>query len=398
MRLAYVCADGGVPVFGHKGCSVHVMEVVRAMIAEGYSVDLFATRFGGSPPADLRGIRTHRLSARRSGRPADRERYAIAANEPLLSQLRREGPFDLVYERYSLWSFAGMEFARWAGVPGIMEVNSPLVDEQARHRQLIDRPTALETTQRAFQAASLLIAVSDEVAEYARRQSTTNGRVRVVCNGVNPDSFPDGTRPTRSGGPDTFTVGFVGSLKPWHGLESLVEAFIELFEEDPTYRLLIVGDGPQRAGLEDGIRARGSQLAEAVHFSGAVAPEDVAGFVASMDVATAPYDSAHDFYFSPLKVYEYMAAGRAIVAGSVGQLESVLEDGVNGLLCAPGNVNALVSAIGRLRNDPQLCRNLGERARADALDKHTWRARVEKILSFAHSVEPVMSSSAEGAN
>src|SRR5688572_21636437 len=102
MRLAYICADPGVPVFGRKGASVHVQEVVRAMRGQSVEVDLFATSIGGDAPTDLAAVPLHRLPPVPKGDPASREQAALAANTDLALALERHGPFDIVYERYSL--------------------------------------------------------------------------------------------------------------------------------------------------------------------------------------------------------------------------------------------------------------------------------------------------------
>src|SRR6516165_1722652 len=142
MRIAYVCADLGVSVFGHKGCSIHVQEVVRALAARDARVELFARRLEGEPPAGFEAVRLHSLPAVPRGDHAAREQAALAANGEVRAILEQEGPFDLVYERYSLWSFAPMEYARDEGIPGLLEVNAPLIAEQQEHRILIDRPGA----------------------------------------------------------------------------------------------------------------------------------------------------------------------------------------------------------------------------------------------------------------
>src|SRR5262249_33566709 len=111
MRIAYVCADRGVPIFGRKGCSIHVQEVIRALSAQGASVELFAMRAEGDPPPVLGRVPLRQLPALPQGDYALRERAALAANEDVRALLEREGPFDLVYERYSLWSCAAMEYA-----------------------------------------------------------------------------------------------------------------------------------------------------------------------------------------------------------------------------------------------------------------------------------------------
>lgn len=381
MRIAYVCADPGVPVFGSKGASIHVQEVVRVLQDRGARVELFATRMGGQAPPDLAGVPVRQLPPAGWGELAARERAALAANRDLRAALRRAGPYDLVYERYSLWSFAGMEYARTTGSPGLLEVNAPLLEEQARHRGLVDRAGAERVAIRAFEAATLLLAVSGDVAAYLESYPATWGRVQVVPNGVNPRRFRPGLAPAWPGNQDEFTVGFVGSLKPWHGLETLVEAFAALHAAEPNVRLLIVGDGPQRASLEADLAVRG--LLAATHFSGAVDPGQVPAWLASMDVAVAPYPDIPRFYFSPLKVFEYMAAGVPVVASRIGQLAQVIEDGVTGLLCPPGDPEALAAALGRLRAGPELRHRLGRAARATVLRHHTWDAVAGRILKMA---------------
>jgi glycosyltransferase involved in cell wall biosynthesis len=381
MRIAYVCADPGVPVFGRKGCSVHAQEVLRALRGCGARVELFATRPGEEPPADLRALPVHPLPAVPPGGPAARERAALDANGGLRAALEREGPFDLIYERYSLWSFAGMEHARGAGVPGLLEVNAPLAEEQAAYRGLADREAAERVAGRAFGAAAALLAVSREVAGWLEGYPAARGRVHVVPNGVDLSRFPPGLAPSRPAPPGTFTVGFVGSLKPWHGLPVLAEAFALLRRGGTGSRLLVVGDGGERRAVEADLAARG--VAGDALFTGAVAPDEVPGLLASVDVAVAPYPPQPRFYFSPLKVYEYMAAGRPVVASRVGQVAELIEDGVTGLLCPPGDPAALAAALERLRGEPGLRARLGEAARAAVRRDHTWAAVARRILRLA---------------
>src|SRR5262245_9661657 len=130
MRIAYVCADQGVPVFGRKGCSIHVQEVVRAFVLLGYEVELFTPRPAGEPPAGLEAVTVRALPLSQNKDPAQREQEALGANAALWFALQRHGPFDLVFERYSLWSFAALEYAQAEKVPSLLEVNAPLVEEQ----------------------------------------------------------------------------------------------------------------------------------------------------------------------------------------------------------------------------------------------------------------------------
>jgi glycosyltransferase involved in cell wall biosynthesis len=381
MRIAYVCADLGVPVFGRKGCSIHVQEVVRALSEQGATVELFARRLEGEPPPGLETVCTHELPAVPRVDPAIREQMALAANDDVHALLEREGLFDLVYERYSLWSFAAMEYARDSGTPGLLEVNAPLIFEQAEHRTLVDRIAAELVAERVFGAATALLAVSAEVAAYLQQSRATRGRIHVVPNGVDPNRFPPNLTPICHGPPGSFTVGFVGTLKPWHGLTTLVEAFALLQRDSTNARLLVVGDGPERSRLEADLAQRG--LRDSALFTGAVAPHMVPGLLASMDVAVAPYPKLTNFYFSPLKVYEYMAAGLPIVASRVGQLVELLRHEETGLLYPPGDAPALAAALQRLRTDGALRKRLGSAARAIAFQKHTWAAVARRIIGLA---------------
>ncbi len=392
MRIAYVCADPGVPVFGRKrgetrvkGCTIHVQEMIRAFRGLGARVELFATCAEGPPPRDLSDLPVHQLPATSAAEPALRERAALAANNGLRAALEHAGPFDLVYERYALWSFAGMRYAHDSGVPGLLEVNAPLIEEQIEHRVLVDRPAAEGVMERVFANASRLIAVSQGVATYLERQPGAAGRVLIVPNGVDPDRFRPGLPaavPKRPGG---FTVGFVGALKPWHGLPNLIQAFAELHRRAPAARLLIVGDGPEGGRVADDLTRRG--LIRQADLTGTVEPAAIPGLLASMDVAVAPYPALPGFYFSPLKVYEYMAAGLPVVASRIGQLDGLIEDGVDGLLYPAENPAALAEALDELRLEPELRDRLGRNARATILRGHTWEAAARRVL-HAVDLEP----------
>ena len=380
-RTAYVSADLGVPIFGRKGCSIHAQEVLAAMLRQEISVDLFSTSTEGIPPAELDKLRIHTLPRPPKGDPAQREQAALAGNDYLRGQLEQSGTFDFVYERYSLWSYAGMEFARGCALPGLLEVNAPLIDEQAQYRVLVDRAGAEKVAERAFGAATALLAVSAEVAAWLEGFPSARGKVHLLPNGVRPERFPENLPPARPAPEGVLTVGFVGTLKAWHGLSVLVEAFARFHKSFPNSRLLIVGDGPERERTNADLVARG--LESAALFTGAVGPEEVPGLIASMDVAVAPYPQLDRFYFSPLKVYEYMAAAVPVVASNIGQLRRLIEPDIDGILVPPGNAGALADAFERLAKEPALRDRLGQEARRKVLNQYTWDAVVRRIRTLA---------------
>ena len=380
MRLAYVCADPGVPVFGRKGCSVHVQEMLRAFVRLGACVDLFAARVGGDTPRGLELVRVHRLPLPATSDTAARERAALDANDSLRIALERGGPFDLVYERYSLWSFAGMRYANAVSIPGLLEVNAPLIDEQARHRSLADRAAAARVAASVFREAGAVLAVSDEVAAAISGYTGPARRIHIVPNGVDVRRFRPDVVPSCPE-PDTFTVGFVGTLKPWHGLRTLVEAFDMLAQRHDRVRLLVAGAGPGLPDLQRDLAAR--RLLEISHLTGAVDPADVPSLLTSATVAAAPYSGESGFYFSPLKLFEYMAAGLPVVASRLGQMAAIIEHEVCGLLCPAGDSRALLDALERVYRDRALRERLGGAARVRAVRAHSWDSVCRAVLKIA---------------
>lgn len=382
IRVAQICADPGVPVFGTKGASVHMQAIARGFVRAGLDVTLFASRWDGEPPAELCAISRYELAPVPPGDAERRARAALAANQTLDEALAAAGPFDLVYERHALWAHAGMRHARRAGVPGVLEVNAPLLEEQARHRGGLPLPEEAERSARAaFADAAALVAVSPGVAAWLARFPETQGSVHVIPNGVDPDRFHDipRRRPRADG---AVTIGFLGTLKPWHGLPTLIEAASLLRDRHGiALRLLLVGDGPERTRIEAALAARG--LDGATRLTGAVHPDAVPALLGAMDIAVAPYPAIAGFYFSPLKILEYMAAGLPVVASRVGHLAEMVRDGEDGLLCAPDDPAALAGAIARLARDRTLRRRLGAAARARVLRDHTWQSVVARVLALA---------------
>jgi glycosyltransferase involved in cell wall biosynthesis len=385
MRIAYICADPGIPVFGCKGASIHVQSVIRELLRLGHEVELFATRLGGEPPSDLQAVSIHPLPTLPKGIGLEaqqaREQAALSANLELRIALENAPALDLIYERYSLWSYTGMELARQQQIPGVLEVNAPLIAEQTAHRGLILESRAEWVASQAFGAATVLVAVSEDVAAYLHRFPSTQGRVHVVPNGVDPTRFlrePLGARPD-----PRFTVGFVGTMKPWHDLPTLLQAFASFHQDVPQSRLLLIGDGPLLVPMQSLAATLG--IGAVVEFTGAVPPEQIPGYLAAMDVAIAPYGADQACYFSPLKVYEYMAARLPVIGSAVGQLKTVITEEQTGCLYAPGQAEALRTALLNLACQPELRQKLGDKARHQVEHHHSWQRVVQTILQLALS-------------
>ena len=372
MRIAYVSVDPGIPVFGTKGASVHVQEVVRDLLARGHEVEVFATRIGSDVPVDLADLAVHHVRVAKTDDAAARERAQAEASASIAAKVTGWEP-DLVYERYSLFSTVLADVVEATDAAGVLEVNAPLVEEQARHRDLVDADAAWAALARQVGAASATVCVSDPVRDWVRAH-TFGERVHTVPNGVSTTRI----RPAAEAAGDP-VVTFVGTLKPWHGVDVLVDA---LARARAPWRLRVIGDGPQGEALTEQARALGVE----VDFRGAVAPAEIPDHLAGSAIGVAPYPATAaetDQYFSPLKIYEYLAAGLPVVASRVGQVPAIVRDGLTGLLVAPSDPDALAAALDALARDEVTRRAMGHAARAEAEAHHSWTGVVDRILAHA---------------
>jgi glycosyltransferase involved in cell wall biosynthesis len=406
VKIAYLCTDFGIPVHGTKGAAIHVRELSRALAGRGHDLRIYTPRAGGPAPRDfdvpVREIpleaEARRVIEHVGGDPAAGPAeiaalrsmlYAATLPRRLAPELETFRP-DAIYERYALFGAAGLALARTLGVPLLLEVNAPLSDEQAQHRGLAFAEAARGIERDLLQAADRVIVVSDALAGWAMGQGADPARVVVLPNAVDPkrfmvDAVAGGRERARIravlGAGDRPVIGFVGSLKPWHDVDALVRALGDLARRGTEAHLLVVGDGPERGALE--ARVRGEGLAAMTTFTGAVEHSAIPAWLAAMDIAVAPYAPAEDFYFSPLKLYEYLAAGRPVVAAVVGPLAAAIRHGETGWLYRAGDSGALADALATLIADPAAAAALGEAGQAFVRRHHTWDGNARAVVAMA---------------
>lgn len=391
MRLAYVCLDPGVPVFGRKGSSIHCQEIMRAFEQRGYKVELFAKRLGDDVPEDLKNVQSHQIGGKLARQADVREQELFGLNPAVEQALGAAGPFDLIYERYSLWSFSAIQFAYRRQVPSVLEVNSPLIEEQKTFRSLIDEPKAILARNYCFRHAGSLIAVSEQVADRIRTIDVARHKIHTVPNGVNCDAFAHVSNMRASQADDDsrpLVIGFVGTLKPWHGVNVLLDAFALLRESNTNVVLKIVGTGPEEQNLKEHLAQFPASVQESVQWLGAIPNAEMPNVLSTLDIAVAPYPNLADFYFSPLKIFEYMAAGCAVVASQIGQIPQLISQDKTGLLVEPGCSNELAASLKTLCVDAPRRRRLGRAARAEVEANHSWNRVVDRILAITAKAKP----------
>ncbi|MHB8693349.1 MAG: glycosyltransferase family 4 protein [Solirubrobacteraceae bacterium] len=363
MNVLYVCADRGIPVLGNKGASVHLRSLTSAMQSLGHRVTVLARRWdeGNEPP---------RVDAlERLAKDGD-------AATAQLDRVIRSGRADVVIERYSLQSGAARAATSHRNLPLTLEVNAPLVHEAVRFRGL-DDPDALGREHQTLQGADRLHVVSSSLERYVR-EIAPRVPVALIPNGAEVGRFRSAAVADVAGLDGRTVIGFVGSMKPWHGVEQLLEAFACVHLEHPHAALLLVGAGP----LESALRERASQpdLRGSVFFTGPVLHAEIPSLMARVDIAVAPYLPLDGFYFHPLKVVEYLAAGKPVIYADQGDLRELV--GCAGFGYEPGSVDGLANRLTALVADPRARRELAARAteRGATLD---WTAVAARVLAFA---------------
>jgi glycosyltransferase involved in cell wall biosynthesis len=204
-------------------------------------------------------------------------------------------------------------------------------------------------------------------------------RAVLIPNGADPDRFDpariDGRRVReRLGVGGALTVGWAGIMREWHGLELLLDAVGGL----PGAQLLVLGDGPARAAFEQHAAAIG--VADRIVITGRIPHDEMPEHLAAMDVAVVAADRTG--IASPMKLLEYMAMGKAVVAPRIENIRDIVTDGHDGLLFAADSTDELTEVLRRLAQDAQLRGRLGREARRTVQRCRNWRSNAERVLTL----------------
>ncbi len=364
-----MATDQTVP--GATGGSVHVLEVARGLARRGHEVHAVIAADGGAPREEDAGVVWHRV------RWHPRHRLFRFRARPAVEAIAAEVRPDVVMERYYNFGGEGVGTASRRGIPSLLEVNSPVVDHPGSAKQALDavllvRPMRRYRESLCRQAAALVSPIPEIVPEFARAKTET------VTWGANVDAFsPDrrkGDGRRELGIPEgALTVVFTGSFRPWHGVHVLEAAARQLRERADLF-FLLVGGPDARPG--EGYRGR--RLGTRPY-------AEMPALVAAGDIGVAPYDPARlrqlalGFYWSPLKIFEYMASGLPTVTIPRPPLTEIVREGQEGLHAREGDPAALAEAIVRIAGDPGLRRRLGASARARVVERYSWARHCEQL-------------------
>jgi glycosyltransferase involved in cell wall biosynthesis len=373
MRIVYAALDQRVP--GTTGGSVHVRAVAEGLAALGHEVDVLTTPGAGpfpegparwhalAPPLGLRHLRTLRTGAVRAF--AERARA------------------EVVIERYHNFGGEGLRAARAIGAVAVLEVNAPVIDYPGSPKASLDKALLVEPMRRwrdrQCRMADLLVTPAAEVLpDFVPRE-----KIAELEWGADTDRFAPG-----AGGPvpfekrpGTVLAVFAGAFRAWHGAVHLVRAIRDLRGQGHRQiEAVLIGDGPELARAKD--EAAG---VDGVIFTGAVPHDRMPACLAAADIGVAPFDmAAHAalqlaFYWSPLKVFEYMASGLPVVAPAIPRLERILGAEHAPLLYDSGAPGGLARALAYLADHEDERRRLGDAARRRVCEQFSWAAHCRKL-------------------
>jgi glycosyltransferase involved in cell wall biosynthesis len=375
MRIAYLSTDPTFAYRGTRGTAVRLGELTAALAREGADVLLVVAGVlpGAPPPPGLTvevlpgPKRTASTAARLAAEPG---RVAWLTNV-----LRQFGAHVLI-EHLALHSSAGSAVARQLGIPHLVELNAPLLDAATASHRLYHPADAERMERDVLAHASLVFAATSPLSAYALGRGAR--RVDVLPNAADPDRFP---RPSDADHDVDHDVDrdaravFMASMRAWHGIDTIVDAWRQLGDIAPP--LTVVGDGPGRVEL----------LASGFDVRRPVPHHEVPELLVEFDIGLAPYVSGAARYLSPLKVFEYLAAGLAVVTSDLPGVTDHLRDDAT-VLIPLGSADALAEAVALLARNAPLRTRLGTRGPSIIASRHTWAHRAQRVMGAVRDLVP----------
>ena len=365
------------------GQYVHIRELTEALESLGHEII-----FVGPGRQRYRKMSSGGARKKEPGRMmrAVRELLELGYTLPAFLRLRRgllRHKPDILHERANLFFPAGMWLKRLVGIPYLLEVNAPLTEERSRHGTLIWQQLARRTEQAIWRGADHCFPVTNVLADYLRQAGVPEERITVLHNGVsdlflNPKPVPAPV----AGIEGRIVLGFTGFLRDWHGLERVLEMIAE--QGGPLdLHFVIVGDGPAKPALEADVARMG--IEDRVSFTGVVQREDIAAYIAQFNIALQPDVVA---YASPLKLFEYMALEKPVVAPDTPNIGEVLQHNQNARLFPQGDENAFCVQVEELALDRALRERLGKAARQTILDDdYTWLGNARAVAQVGQDLQ-----------
>ncbi len=304
--------------------------------------------------------------------------------------IEREKP-DLVISRLDVYLTSPEKLSKKYNVPFLIEVDSP------RSYEVMTFQKYYHTTKWLIQSMEMQFlrggkagfTVSNQMRDHFVKRGMPLEYFSVLPNAADTSRF----NPQVSGKNvreqlklnDSIIIGFVGSFIPWHGVENLMNVIEKVLPAHPEVKFLLVGKGGSMSNVINNF-IRNNRLEDRVILPGHIPHEEIPQYIAAMDILLAPYPEIDFFYYSPVKIYEYMACGKPVISSRIGQIAELIEDQKTGFLTRPGDIPNICSIISDLIKQPALRTQVGMAAGAEIQQHHTWIKRGEALSALCQKV------------
>lgn len=358
------------------GQYVHVEEIIKSLRVHGHEVIVVAPAIAENKDFGSDG---GWVSSLRNLLPQFTAEllefgYCFYAFIKLCIAIIKEKP-DCIYERYNLFLPSGMWAAKLFNKKIILEVNAPLLEERSKYSGLSLKGLARWSQRYCWKNADKVLPVTDVLADYIRNVGVEEVKIDVIANGINVDEFinKEVAKPELNTG-NKLVLGFVGFCREWHGLNKVIDLIAQ-----PGYEHLffvVVGEGPVRGELIE--QASALNVKDRFHFTGLVPRSEMPKWLEIINIALQPSVVP---YASPLKMLEYMAKGKAIVAPDTANIKELLVDEENALLFEEDNIDSLCQKIKLLVDDEALRSKVEQNAKQSIFDNQlTWDNNAKRIV------------------
>ncbi|MBY0578923.1 MAG: glycosyltransferase family 4 protein [Burkholderiales bacterium] len=368
------------------GQNVHVDEIVNALRDLGHEVLIVAPASSTEQDfgASVGWVDRLKASLPKALYEVLEMGYSLLAYARLCRAIRAFRP-DAIYERYNLFLFSGIWARRRYGIPLLLEVNAPIAQEREKYDGIALKRMADRAQRHIWQGADYVLPVTHVLGKMIEAAGVPEKKIIVIPNGINAAHFSNvpGSNQVkaRHGLEGRVVLGFTGFVRDWHGLDRVIRWMA--LQERTDLHLLVVGDGPARPDLEKLSESLG--ISGHVTFTGLVQRDSIPELVAAFDVALQPAVVA---YASPLKLFEYLAMGRAVIAPRQENLLEVLTDGENAVMFDPSDPQGLETALSQVCSDPELRERLGAASKRAIFEGGlTWRANAQRIVELFESLQ-----------
>lgn len=386
MRILYVAVDTPVP--GTHGGSVHALELCRALGRRRHEVHLLAPRGGSAREtpaleepilASLAsdGVHVHRLT-----RPT---RFLEWTAGTRVKELAAELAPDVVVDRFYTFGGAGIWAAHALGLPAVLEVNSPARPYPGSWRDRLDRLSLVRPIDRwrwrLLRWSDAIYATSKHLVPPEWQATVT-----VITNGVDTERFCPGPAREQAG---PLRCVYVSSFRSWHGAEDLVEAVRLCSLKGVPLSVACLGQGPRWEAARSA--AERSGLLGTMIFLGEVPFEEVPGHLAAADVGLAPFSPEAfsalqlGWFWSPIKIFEYLASGLGIVTVDIPELRDLLPESV-ARFYAPGRPDDLARHLEHLASHRAALQEARRSARLLAETRYTWAHQASVVEGVLNAV------------